>query len=240
MLGLGLGLGFQNGASSAFDPATLSLTGWWRASYSGSPWAGTASAGASGSRSLSEATHPPTTGTAVNSLTPADFGGVNSVLSGAAISTYISASAFSLWVLFNADTADSGAGGAYASPYLFGDTATYMFLSFDANGLNVRVSDGATFPTVTVACATGGWHLAQVQYGSSTLKLRVDGGAWSSTATCAAIADVSNTMRVGLSYSGTALDGRVAEVGVANTAIALATFDDVLTYTRGRYAQALA
>ena len=31
-----------------FDPTSLSLTGFWRASYSGAPWVPTASAGTSG------------------------------------------------------------------------------------------------------------------------------------------------------------------------------------------------
>jgi hypothetical protein len=240
MLGLGLGLTMRgSGGSGLLDPAALSLTGWWRGAYSGSPWVGTASAGSSGSRNLTEATNPPAVGTALNGYATADFGGTNSVLSGAALSTYLNASAFSLWVLFNADAAASSAGGHYASPYLFGDSATYMFLSFDSDGLNVRVSDGATFPTVTVACATSGWHLGQVVYGSSTIGLRVDGGAWSTSATCAAISDLTSTTRTGLSYSGNAFDGRIAEIGVANSAIALASFDDVLTYTRSRYSLAL-
>lgn len=230
---------FQGARSGVLDPATLSLTGWWRGSYSGSPWVGTASAGASGSRNLTEATNPPATGTALNGYATADFDGTNDVLSGAALSTYLSASAFSLWVLFNADTAASSAGGHYSTPYLFGDTATYMLLSFDDSGVNARVSDGATFPTVTVACATGGWHLAQVQYGSSTLRLRVDGGSWSSTATCSAIGDLTATARTGLSYVATAYDGRIAEIGVTNTALSLATFDDILTYNRSRYNVAL-
>jgi hypothetical protein len=36
-------------AAGAADPSSLSLTGWWRASYAGSPWTPSASAGSSGS-----------------------------------------------------------------------------------------------------------------------------------------------------------------------------------------------
>lgn len=241
MLGLGLGITMRSSAGAVFNPGTQSLTLWLRDSFTASPWVGTASAGNSGSHDFAEATNPPAVGSALNGFTPPDFDGTNDVLSGAALSTYLSASAFSLWVLFNADAAaaDPGASNHYNSPYLFGDSATYMFLAFDAAGVTARVSDGSTFPEVTVACATGGWHLAQVQYGSSTLKVRVDGGSWSSAATCAAIGDLTSTARTGLSYSGAAYNGRIAEIGVSNTTIALATFDDVLTYARSRYSLAL-
>ncbi len=67
-------------ASAAVDaPSLLPLTAWWR-NYSASPWVGTASLGTSGSNSASEATNPPTAGTALNGFTPAHFNGSNSAL----------------------------------------------------------------------------------------------------------------------------------------------------------------
>ena len=54
------GTSFGGIAASAFDPATLALTGWWRSGgYVSGTWTGIASAGTSGGRNLVEATNPP-------------------------------------------------------------------------------------------------------------------------------------------------------------------------------------
>src|SRR6267142_3229718 len=68
----------------AFTPADLSLSAWFRASYtSPPPWVGRASAGTSAAKNLTTAASSvtdPSAGTAVNGLTPAHFDGTDVLL----------------------------------------------------------------------------------------------------------------------------------------------------------------
>ncbi len=98
---------------SSFTPADLALTGWWRADYAGSPYAGTASLGTSGTETLTPTHEFSTcaaflTGTPVNGFTPfasdgrGGFGtGVQSLAMSADgyLSNYLGVNAFSGWVL---------------------------------------------------------------------------------------------------------------------------------------------
>lgn len=87
---LGFGFGSRAKAASIFDPATQSWDALFLAPYASSPWAGTASLGTSGSRSLAEATNPPTAGTPVNGKAPSTYNGTTQKLTDVAnISTYI-------------------------------------------------------------------------------------------------------------------------------------------------------
>jgi hypothetical protein len=85
---------------AVFDPATLSLTGWWRAAYAGSPWAPTASAGTSGTANrdlgVDSGAATPSVGTALNGLDTADFdGSTQSMADGdSTLDTYVSAAAY--------------------------------------------------------------------------------------------------------------------------------------------------
>src|SRR5678815_176148 len=99
-------LTWASAGTPVFNPATLFLTGWWRGSYSASPWVGTASASSSGSNNASEATTPPAAGATVNGFAPVDFDGVDDLLrADGTLDTYFATNAWTVSVLFNADTA---------------------------------------------------------------------------------------------------------------------------------------
>lgn len=228
-------------AAAVFDPATLALTGWWRASYPGSgTWLGTASAGGSGTQNLLEVTNSPSVGTAVNSLDPATFDGVNDKLAGAAFSTFATSSAYSGWALINIvsigtnvaapslyDNDNVWSNGAYAGLVLQ-STGNVILYHFDS----VQKGVSASFSTAT-------WQLVQWKYDGTNIKIRVNGGSWSSTA-AGSLADLTSNFQLSASYDGTAhLNGDVLEVGLIDSALSDANFDNVLSYARSRYALSL-
>lgn len=244
---LGLALSLVPAASSgvaAIEPATLSLTGWWRAAnggeYDGAPWAGTASAGTSGTLSLTEATNPPAVGAAVNGHSGADFDGVNDKLAADAFGNIFTNSDGSAWCLFNADaaTADPGAATFYTLPGFLVDSADRFSFAFSSAGVILGSYNGTDFSRIAVACATGGWHLAQCRWSGGVMELRVDGGAWTTTART--ILSAGGTLRVGSNDGATAFyNGRIQDLGATNSRLSDATFDGLLSYARARYALAL-
>lgn len=240
MLGLALSIcSLQQAASAApFDPATLVLTGWWRASFTASPWPGTASAGPSAGPSLTEPTNPPTVGTAVNGLTPADFNGtIQRLVNAAAMTSFVSNAAGSIACLFFARTAAADA-GATNNPSLIGDTDGRIVLEFSSLGVGLSSYDGATFTAVRAACGTGAYHLAQARWNSTTIEVRVDSGAWQTLARTVVIATA--TVRVGANFALTKFfDGRILDLLTAQSRLDDATFDNIKSYVNSRYALSL-
>lgn len=229
--------------SSAFDPATLALTGWWRASFTASPWTPTASAGSSGANgNLAEATNPPTSGTAQNGFNPAAFDGINQVLTSANnFSTFVTGGAGSIWVLFyaTAAAADAGAGLRIGNPGLvFQDTGGTTFgIGYSDAGVTVAYYDGA-YEELVIAASLNNYHLAQVKWDSTNLKMRVDSGARSSIA-AAAMTLSANPIVVGKNYTTGYQACRVLEVGTINSALSDADEDNIKSYVNSRYGLAL-
>lgn len=228
--------------ASGFDPATLSLSGWWRASYAGDPWVGVASAGASGARDLTAGTAPGT-GSALNGLAPADFNGSTHTLVNAnTTADFFSAAAWSMIVLFNADTAQAYGADEYDNESLISTTgaaAAEIGMAFSANGVSVWQADGGGWPGVTVACGTAGWHLARAKYDGTDIKLSIDSGAYSSGA-AGNIVTTTETLQVGVDwFASQFFDGKIAEIMFAQTDLSDGTLDNIKSYINARYALAL-
>ncbi len=230
--------------ASAFTPASLVLTGWWKGSFTGSPWTPTASAGTSGTNgNLTEATNPPATGSALNSITPADFDGTNDQLANATRQdAAISIAAGSIVSLFNADTAAVLVNDTtfYTVPALFTDSASgFLALAFSNLGVTIGCYNGSTFNGIHVACATGGWHLGQARWNNTTLEVRVDAGAWTTVARVLSIA-AANTIRIGRNYNGTAFfDGRIMETLCWQARGSDADFENIRGYVNNTYGLSL-
>lgn len=239
----GFGLGGRAGTqvSSVFDPATLALSGWWRAPYSGSPLVAVASAGGSGSNgNLTEATNPPSAGASLNSLASADFDGTNDVLKNANnIVTFLSETAWSVSCLFSGDTASArSVGAAYSDRSLLTNEAQGLFyLTFTTGGVTVGHYDGG-FKEVTVACATGGSHLISAWYDGTNLNLSIDGGAASTAAASTAFTNFGGgVLKVGLNYDGSAkFDGRIWDLMTATTNLGSTARSNIKSYINSRYA----
>lgn len=241
MIGYSFGTSGRAGGSSVFDPATLSLTGWWRGDYAGAPWTGTASAGASGSRDLSTLSSDPAVGTALNGYDSADFDGTaNQLTTSLAGSSLLSASAFSFWCLINMDSvpADPGAGSRWQGYGLWGDSAvTYVQVAFTAAGASLGVTSSGAYDEVTETCSTGANHLVQATFDGNNLRIRVDSGSWQSAATTngpnTTVDDLTNTIKIGVQIGY--FDGRVWDLAFADSVISDANFDNIRSYMNSRY-----
>lgn len=220
--------------SPTFSIASLSLTGYWEdASYSlstGGIWLGSASAGASNGRNLSEVTNfPAKTGVGLSGYP--DFDGTNDKLESAlTLNDFFSVSGWSAWVLFYADTAPSDAGATqrYNNAQFFGG-ANYATICMGFSTAGVHLLGGAVGTERVVACGTGGWHLAQGRYDGTNLELRVDSGAWSSVAAGATNPTfMTDTLRFGANYAlNNFIDGKQRNMGFAASALSYAQFDNV-------------
>lgn len=233
--------------AAVFDPADLALTGWWRASYSASPWAGTASAGSSGTRNLTEATNPPSAGAALNGHTPADFDGTNDELDGVAGSNFYSVSAYSGAALIYLDAVDTNNAVA-TSPFLndpiINSAATGDFGVSFRNSAGTITADvwhwtGAAYASASVVVTAATWLLLQWKLEAGNLYIRVNGGVWS-TGAAANAASLTAVTRVGGNYDSSGfLDGKIAELMTANVALAGVDFEGIIEYVNDRYNLAL-
>lgn len=235
----------QKAAAGGFDPGSLAFTGWWRASFPGAPWPGTASAGPSSARDLASAGSDPSIGAALDSLECADFDGSNNLLTtGLAGSSLFAASALSFWALIDADTvpADPGVGNRWQGSALIGDSgATYLQVTLTAAGVTLGLTSSGAYDEVTTTCSTGTPHLVQAKFDGTDLKVRIDSGAWQSVAATngpgATIDDLTNTIRVGLQVAY--FDGKLWELGLANAVLSDAAFEQIRVYVNARYALSL-
>jgi hypothetical protein len=225
-----------------WTPAVLANTGLWTESYTGSPWVGEASAGASGGRDLAEPTNPPSTSAALNGYTGASFDGTNDRLSsGLTLGDFVGASHWSAWVLFNATTAftSGGPGTRYLNPGFFVDAPnSYFNVGFSDEGVQA-INNAAN--EVVIACATGAPHLLMARCDGATLELALDSSGWSSVAT-ASIADTTGTpIYSGVRYNGntTYFNGIVYNKGISDQMYDDATFGLIKAYINTRYALAL-
>lgn len=241
---------FWKSGAAVYDPAVLSLTGWWRPDYGGSPWAGTASAGASGSRNLAEATNPPSTGAALNGYTPADFDGTNDKLAlsgGLYLDSLLGNATGSFWfavlVYFDSVIADAG---AINNPIVFGDADNVnVGLSISDGGAEAFMYDTTTgySATSSVSCSTGAYHLLQVWHDGTNLNLLVDQTAatpaaipltWFDTYSSGMAATVGTN-----TYAGQWVDGRIAELLTMASDPGSTVRTDVRSYINARYALSL-
>ncbi len=230
--------------SNYYDPAVLSLTAWWRASYTASPWVGTASAGSSGSKDATEATNPPSTGS-LNGRTTADFDATNDILTNAtAFSSLGAAAAYFYWVLFYADAITGSA--AIATPYdneaLVTVNNGYWGASLSTNGSNHAQAwhwNGAVSGNPHPV-ATGAWNLLCARYDGSTVRSKLNSVAIVGSAAAANITNVAGTFRMGQNHDGSVkFNGQIADFGIMQTAGTDALFDDIKAYCNGYHGLAL-
>ncbi len=226
-----------------YDPAILSLTGWWRADFASSPWSPTASAGSSGANGdLEEATNPPGVGTAQNGYDPADFDGTNDRLNNASTAaTLFNVGAGSVAVLFYANSAAAPAGSAVDDEQLLGDSGPYMGLVFTSSGVRAYIYDsGAAYQTTaSSAASTGAWHLAQMKWDATDLYSRVDSGAWSAGVPTTGPLLLTGTLVIGKNYNTSYFDGNILDIITADSTLSDGDFDNLVVYVNDRYGLSL-
>ena len=238
--------GGSNGANTYFryfSPAELSLTGWWRGSYAGAPWAATASAGVSATTGSLVAGVAPSTGTAQNGRTPATMNGTTQYLTNATqLSTLFTAGAGSIVCLYKASVAKAaqGAGSEYLDPYCFGDLGNGgLALTYSSAGFKAVFYDGA-YKVATAAQATGAYALATMRWDSANLGLTVNSAAEVTTAAGAFAAAMANSVAMGSSYTNVGLlQGDMLEVLCINSKLSNAQIADIKSYANTRNALSL-
>lgn len=236
---------------SVFNPTTqINTNHFYRANFSASPWAGTASLGTSSSFSMSEATHPPNGGTAVNGLTPAQFTSASTqLLTGSATLSQVIGSGATQscwgWVLFNAQAAftDPGtAAGRLTIPAFFVDINEVVCVGFSSGGCSVAVDDtGSGSTSVILAASTGAWHLMQWRIvDSGTLEVSVDGSAFTTASFAGKSINSIRTAAVKIGCRGSSLlnflSATVADICVVSGTATAGTMANVKAYINARYA----
>lgn len=231
----------SGGGPPPFDPATLSLSGWWRAGdYDGATtWSGAASLGASGSRDLT-GVNTPTNGTPLNGHAPVSLNGTNQYFtSGIAISSFIAASDWAVWALVNMtnEPSDFAAAIAYNNAAPVADNGGYWGTHVRSGGGGGPKMQAYNYPSAAAEAgfSNAAYALLQGRYTGGVAEARVNGGIWQ-TASAADVSSLTGLLRVGIGYSGSLVEGLIADLAVADTRFDDATFDDIRAYVNDRYA----
>lgn len=236
-IGIGLGLGFGGSLEPGFDPATLALTGWWRADFGGVPWLPTASAGSSGSRgNLVADSGTVTAGTAQGGHTPAHFATAD-LINATDSQTFFTTAAGTIIALVKPNASVAPSGNIYDDPCVYRDNNADCVLSFTTSGFGVVAYDGG-FKSKYVACATGAYHLVRMRWNGSTLGITLDSAA-EQTVSCGTLAVLTGAAFVGVGYGGGFLAMDLLELMMANTAISDDDFASIKDYVNARYALSL-
>jgi hypothetical protein len=224
------------GGAGTFDPASLALTGFWR-DYTGSaPWAGTASAGSSGSNNLVTLGADPTSGTALNGHGTASFNNKGLNANGH-FSDYDSTTAFSGWALVNAT----------ANGYIIGDNSAATVFKLQVGGSTNSLVLTSQFIAVNRAMSSSTWFLATFRFDNVNLQVGVNeapgasGGASTTADSTALQNDTTTTMTIGAQTVGlnNPITATVAEIALINSAMDDATFTKIKAYVNSRYALSL-
>lgn len=228
-----------------FDPSFSPLTGWWRGSFVSSPWGGSSSVGSgsgnSAGRNLTTGSfNPPNAVGNVNGYTPANFNGsgLMSLVSSLNSDNYFNSNAMSSWILFNAGSlvGDNGAGSRFNNTQFWTDTLHSICMGVSSAGLHACVYGGSGTELIVSFSSINSWHLAQFKFDGSTIKLRVDNGAWSSLASTSSPA-MTGTMVFGSRFDqgGSFITAQMLDIGFSDTVFSDTTFDNIRSYVNARY-----
>jgi hypothetical protein len=239
--------------TTPFDPATLNLTGWWRLIYpgkvamdGGAHWVGTASAGTSGAHDLSKlvgSNRSPHDGATLNGMLTANFQTTTADILEEPTSNAVlfAASAGSAWFLVNPNVIAPHSAVPYQNGTLLtdGGNAETDFC-FTSSGAGLVVLDSGGYQEVVTACGGSAWHLLQFKWNGSTIKVRVDSGAWVSAACGPWAMSSPGAMQLGSSFADSRrFDGLMADIGTSATVISDANFDNIKSYVNARYGLSL-
>ncbi len=229
------------------DPATLTLTGYWRnpggtlGSAITDPWPGTASAGSSSGRPLTIGALP-NVGASFGTHPSADFNGSGHYLvlgSSLKLSDLLSRPAYFAQVIFEADTAAAPAANPYDDELLLGENGGNFYIGFSTSGVRAGHYDDVSFKvTPAVACSTGAKHCAQVWYDGTNVSCRVDGGAPQTVAAGQVTTAITTLIpRVGASFNaGAFFDGRIAQILTAQSVLTSTQRDQLYAAAQADYA----
>ncbi len=221
-----------------FDPSSLSLTGWYRTNYGGADWTGTASAGSSGTRTLTTGTAP-SNATTLNGMNVAAFDGSNDVLiqGTGTLDDYINAAAYSVVMLVRPKSAASAAGNIYDNDQIVSDSGGNFGVAWSSSGVAAWHYDGDWTATGWTALTGNTWAMVSSVYNGTDMSCRVNNG----TAATQAQGNVSGlgvTLRLGQNFGSVFTEMDVAELMISDTELTT-QLADVKSYFNTRYGLAL-
>lgn len=234
--------------TSVFDISTLSLSGWFDGDNYNSTtgaWTGKASAGTSGSNSITADTGAkPTTGSTLNGCGTVAFARASSQSvadSTSVLSTYITTSAWSIWALIN--NTSSVTSNSYTVGYdnhgIISDSLSYWAIgtSTNAGGVSTVYQWDTAARGAQQALTDSSWSLVQAYYDGSNVYMRVNSGTWQSGASGSIGTGLgSSKLYLGKNYnSGAYFNGSMANVGLSKTAFSQATFDNIKSALNSKY-----
>lgn len=236
---LGAPFGNTEEGGGAFDPATLPLTGWWRASYSGDPWVGTASAGSSGSRNLTAGVAPALdVGVSLNGYTTASGANDKFLVNGTAISTLLTATEWSMVALVRPTTITyTGSSNLYLGDGIIFDQGGYCGLAMSTVSGTPKVF---VYQWDGVECIASGnvtlnsWNLIQARYDGTFIQVRTNSNTLWAIASAGNTQLVTNSLLIGATPSGQWITGQIAEVMLAPSDLG-DDFDNIKLYINDRY-----
>lgn len=232
----------SNGANTLFRYASFAdyaFTGLWVASYPGTNWPATASAGVSSTTGALVAGVSPSVGTAANTRTPATMNGTTQYLTNATqLSTLFSTTAGTIFCVYRPAAAKTAqaSGSEYLDPYCFGDfTNGGLGLSYSSGGFKGFLYDGA-YKVIARASAVATPAAVTFTWNGSNLNLDVSGTAASPVAAGAFAAPTANSVAMGSSYNGVSLlQGDMFVVGCSNTVLSAGTIADLKSIANTRF-----
>lgn len=228
-------------APAAFDVADLTWSLWVRAPYGGSGWSGVASAGTSGSKNLATLTNAPDVGAALNGLDGADCDGVNEAFNytGGTADTVIASAAYTYVIACVPRSPAAPGGVAYDDDIFFGDNGGVFGLGYNNNSggaFRAFHDDGAVKTTASVACSADAFHTIAVRYDGTNLKIRVDGGSWTSVTAGNVAATLSTVVfQLMKNYTTKYADGVLYEILVSQSSLSDGDIAGTEAYLDDRY-----
>lgn len=231
-------------ADSFVDPATQSLTGWWKPNYTaGALWAATASAGTSGNFRLNQATagSQPATSAALNGLTGPDFDGTNdyqatetTAAAPAAASNFFSTTAGTVIMVLRLDSISSTAKGVLSAGTA-GPVPNYIrWLSPYGLYWGDAAIDGSAFywPVKTGQVLVLCWR-----WDNTTGYMKLNSADWRSTTHASGRPSaVANQLVLGGSGALACADMNVYELIISSAKQTERWCEDVMQYLRVKYA----
>lgn len=232
-------VGGASGCGLPFNPATLNPSMWLQGgNYTNSTGTWRDSSGNGRDAVQSTSGNRPADAT-LNGLTIPDFDGTDDNLTNStALSTLLSASAWTCWALVNIDAISTTSADAtcWLNDAICSDTGAFWGMHVHNTTPSIKgyqFDTGAKVATATISLSTT--FLAAMRYDGTNIRLSVNGGT-AQTVASGNLGGTTGTLRIGRNFGSEFYDGRIADFGLVPTS----TSDTVIqtnlrVYVNARY-----
>jgi hypothetical protein len=225
----------DTGTSDGGSPASLTLTGWWRASYTQDPWRAVASAGISATTGDLLALGTPMVGSPQNGLTPVDLSGDDALYNYVSMSKLFAAGAGSVIGVFKPRSFSAPSAAINTDSTIWTDTAGSMGVVVSSAGMSAYLNDGTVRKTPPATVALNDYVIFMMRWDGTNLGITVN-SAPELTGGCGNASKLSDYLLVGRASTGSSfVNGWLLELMTINTALSDADYANVKSYVNARY-----